>query len=121
MRKRIFTAFTILLFTLIVFTISGFYLMEIDDHYGNLQQIYFECKSGDLIVNKDNNKFGIISKNWKRALIVTNKKDTLDLYEFIHQDKYEVLRTENELTNNLTINQIIDLKKNNSFKTIITN
>ncbi|MDI9309727.1 MAG: hypothetical protein QM535_05895 [Limnohabitans sp.] len=55
--------------------------MEIEDHYGDLQEIYFESQSGDLIINTQTKKFGIITKNWKRANVITQQGDTLDLFE----------------------------------------
>lgn len=106
--------------------IGGLYLMEIEDHYGDLQEVYFDSKSGDVIVNKQTQKFGIITKNWKRADVITKEKDTIDLYDLIYinqkENKYEVFRSESELDlHNLTFEKIINLKAKNSIKTIIKN
>lgn len=100
--------------------------MEIDDHYGDLQEVYFDSKSGDIIVNKQTQKFGIITKNWKRADVITKENDTLDLYELIYtneaENKYEVFRSENELKiNELNFRKIIELKRKNLIRTIIKN
>lgn len=104
----------------------GLYSMEIEDHYGNLQQVYFDSKSGDIIVNKQTQKFGVITKNWKRADVITKENDTLDLYELIYsnqiENKYEVFRSENELKiTELTFDKIVKLKEKNLIQTIIKN
>jgi nitrogen fixation-related uncharacterized protein len=126
MIKKIILRIVISLFIIVGFFAWNLYLMEIDDHYGDLQQIYFDSKSGDIIVNKQTQKFGIITKNWKRADVVTKENDTLDLYELIYinglENKYEVFRSENELKiNELNFEKIIDLKRKNLLKTIIKN
>ena len=100
--------------------------MEIEDHYGDLQEIYFDSESGDIIVNNQTQKFGIITKNWKRADVITKENDTLDLYNLIYvnqeENKYELLRSENELKiNELNFRKIIELKRKNLIKTIIKN
>ncbi|QOG01539.1 hypothetical protein [Flavobacterium sp. MDT1-60] len=100
--------------------------MEIDDHYGDLQEVYFDSKSGDIIVNKQTQKFGIITKNWKRADVITKENDTLDLYALIYtnqvENKYEVFRSENELKiKELTFDRIVKLKEEKLIETVIKN
>lgn len=100
--------------------------MEIDDHYGDLQKVYFDSKSGDIIINKQTKQFGIITKNWKRADVITKENDTLDLYDLIYknqeENKYEVFRIEDELKiNELNFEKILELKSKNSIETIIKN
>ncbi len=96
--------------------------MEIEDHYGSLQEVYFESKNGDIIVNKQTQNFGLISKDWKRIHVITKEKDTVDLYEFVNENKYEVFRSENEFyLNNLTFEKIIDLKSKKLIESIINN
>lgn len=67
----------------------GFYAMEIEDHYGDLQELYYESKDGDIIVNKTTLEIGIIEKSWKRINIRTEKKDSTGLYNWIYQNGYE--------------------------------
>lgn len=124
-RKIVLSIFIILL-ALFGWIGFGLYLMEIDDHYGDLQEVYFDSKSGDIIVNKQTQKFGIITKNWKRADVITKENDTLDLYELIYtneaENKYEVFRSENELKiDELNFRKIIELKRKNLIRTIIKN
>lgn len=100
--------------------------MEIEDHYGDLQEVYFESKDGDIIVNKETKQYGLITKNWKRANVITKENDTLDLYNFIYRNEkrnsYEVLRSENELkVNSFKFEKISELKKKKLIKAIIEN
>lgn len=118
----------VLLFFLCLFVFIGWtlYLVEIEDHYGDLQEIYFDSKTGDIIINKQTEEFGIISKNWKRAEVITKKNDTLDLYDIIYvnqkENKYEVFRSKKELKiEELSFEKIVKLKKDNSLRTIIKN
>lgn len=78
MIKKVVAPIVLILFVLFGWIVFGLYLMEIEDHYGDLQQVYFDSESGDIIVNKQSQKFGIITKNWKRADIITKENDTLD-------------------------------------------
>lgn len=126
MRRKIIISIIITLVVLFGWIIFGLYLMTIEDHYGDLQQIYFDSKSGDIIVNKQTKKFGIITKNWKRADVITKEKDTLDLYELIFtneaENKYEVFRSEEELKiKELSFEKIMELKKKKLIETIIKN
>lgn len=91
-----------------------------------MQQIYFDSKSGDIIVNRQTKKFGVITKNWKRADVITKENDTLDLYELIYinqtENKYEVFRSENELKiKKLSFDKIVELKEKKMLETIIKN
>lgn len=126
MLKKIVIGALILILTFCGIIIGGLYLMEIEDHYGDLQDVYFDTKSGDIIINKQTQKFGIITKNWKRADVITKENDTLDLYNFIYinqkENKYEVFRSENELNiPDLTFEEILELKSKNLIETIIKN
>jgi len=70
---------TLVLFILFGITAYSLHLIEIEDHYGDLQDVYFDSKSGDIIVNKQTQKYGIITKNWKIADVITIENYTLDL------------------------------------------
>jgi len=67
----------------------GLYELEIEDHYGDLQNFQFESKNGDLIINKSTSEFGIIEKTWKRMNIRTKEKDSTDLYFWIYRNGIE--------------------------------
>ena len=67
---------------LMVFVAFGLYTMEIEDHYGDYQEVYYVFQDGDIIVNEETSQLGIVGKNWKRLNIWTKEKDSTDLYFF---------------------------------------
>lgn len=124
--KKIILSVIIITFGIFGFIVWGLYLMEIEDYYGDLQETYFDSKNGDLIVNKKTKKFGFISKNWKRANVITKQNDTLDLYDLINTNgkecDYEVFRSDTELDiQELSFEKIMELKEKNSIQTVIKN
>ena len=126
MIKKILVSIVLIVLTLSGVIAFGLHSMEIEDHYGDLQDVYFDSESGDIIVNKQTQKFGIITKNWKRTDVITTENDTLDLNELIYsnqvQNKYEVFRSEKELKiKELTLEKILDLRKKNLLETVIKN
>lgn len=62
--------------------------MEIEDHYGDYQEIYYKSKDEDIIVNEETAEFGIVGKNWKRINVRTKEKDSTDLYSFASKVSY---------------------------------
>ncbi|NRD24866.1 hypothetical protein HNV10_16550 [Winogradskyella litoriviva] len=102
----------LLIFGIVIITVVGFigfglYSMEIEDHYGDLKELYYDSKSGDIILNKSTSEFGIIEKNWKRINIRTRKKDSTDLYNWVYQNGIE--------TNTEIYRPIIETENINSF------
>lgn len=83
----IFGVVTIAIFGLIGY---GLYTMEIEDHYGDLQEMFYTSKNRDIIINEKTYEFGIIEKNWTRVNIRTNEKDSTDLYNLIYKNGVEV-------------------------------
>lgn len=67
----------------------GLYLMEIEDHYGDLQELYYESHSGYIIVNKEDKEVGILSKNWRRLNIITEDQQQMDLYNWVYSKNEE--------------------------------
>jgi hypothetical protein len=122
----------LLIFGIVIITVVGFigfglYSMEIEDHYGDLKELYYDSENGDLIVNKTTSEFGIIEKNWKRINIRTQQKDSTDLYNWVYQNgtetKSEIYRMKNgkiEL-NGITYSELEKRIKNLDFKLIIKN
>lgn len=101
--------------------------MEIEDHYGDLQELYYELENGDVIVNKTTSEFGIIEKNWKRINIRTQKKNSTDLYNWVYQNGtetkaeiYRVKNKENKL-NEITYSELKELIKNSELELIYNN
>lgn len=67
----------------------GLYTMEIEDHYGDAQELYYKSKTGDIIINRNTSEFGIVEKSWKRINIRTSTKDSTALYNWIYQNGKE--------------------------------
>ncbi len=80
-----FLFFGIAVIIVVGFIGFGFHAMEIEDHYGNLQELYYDSKDKDIIINETTSEFGIIEKNWKRINIRTQMKDSTDLYNWINE------------------------------------
>lgn len=57
------------------FILYGLYLMDIEDRYGDLQQLYFDSKTGDIIINNMNGNIGLIEFNNRRIYVNTGKKN----------------------------------------------
>ena len=101
--------------------------MEIEDHYSDLKELYYDSENGDLIVNKTTSEFGIIEKNWKRINIRTQEKDSTDLYNWVYKNgietKAEIYRAKNGKTelNAITYSELEKRIKNSDFKLIIKN
>jgi hypothetical protein len=126
MLRKIILSFIIIALGIFGFIVWGLYLIEIEDHYGDLQETYFDSKSGDIIVNKKTKKFGFIIKTWKRANVITNENDTLDLNNLINVNgkefDYEVFRSDTKLNiQELSFEKIMELKDKNSIQTVIKN
>jgi hypothetical protein len=64
----------------------GFYALEIEDHYGDLQEIYYQSKTGDIAYNQSTEEFGTLQKNWTRLNIITANKDSMDLYNWVYRN-----------------------------------
>ena len=122
----------LLIFGIVIITVVGFigfglYSMEIEDHYGDLQELYYESENGDVIINKTTSEFGLIEKNWKRINIRTQKKDSTDLYNWVYQNgtetKSEIYRAKNGETelNGITYSELEKKIDNSDFKLIIKN
>ena len=122
----------LLIFGIVIITVVGFigfglYSMEIEDHYGDLQELYYESENGDVIINKTTSEFGLIEKNWKRINIRTQKKDSTDLYNWVYQNgtetKSEIYRAKNGETelNGITYSELEKRIDNSDFKLIIKN
>jgi len=67
----------------------GLYLMEIEDHYGDLQELYYEAQTGNIIVNEADSKFGVLTKSWRRLTVKSNIGSAVDLYEWVYGDDKE--------------------------------
>ena len=67
----------------------GFYGMEIEDTYGDNQDIFYGSRQGDLVVNHDTKEFGEIKKTWTRFYVTINS-DTIDIREWWDDKNIEI-------------------------------
>lgn len=117
---------TILIVGLVSF---GLYSMEIEDHYGELEDFFYKSKSGDVIINRTTSEFGIIEKNWKRINVATqgNSNSTTDLYNWIRlngvEENNEIYRTKKKKTDleNITYPELVQLIESSKLKLITGN
>ncbi|MBL7856030.1 MAG: hypothetical protein JNL17_16650 [Cyclobacteriaceae bacterium] len=100
----------------------GFYLMEIEDHYGDNQEIFFQSRQGDIAVNRDKKELGTIEKNLKRIYIINNS-DTVDIWSWLDNNDIEIYRPRiNILTaKNLKFADIDNLIDDKKIELIIKN
>ncbi len=122
----------LLIFGIVIITVVGLigfglYSMEIEEHYGDLKELYYDSENGDLIVNKTTSEFGIIEKNWKRINIRTQQKDSTDLYNWVYQNgtetKSEIYRAKNgesEL-NGITYSELKKMIEKSELKLVTKN
>ena len=125
--KIIFITLTIGLIFILGFLSYGMYLMEIEDQYGDYQNLHFKSKTGDLILNKSTSEFGIIEKTWKRTNIRTIEKDSTDLYFWVYRNgvetKSEIYRPKNEKIklNEIKYSELLKKIENSELKLIMKN
>lgn len=88
-RTKIVIGLIVILTLIIVFFGLAFHAMEIEDHYGDLQDFYYKSKSGDLMIFGDYEKIGVVDKTWKSIRVINSKNDTVDLYNWINDNRYK--------------------------------
>jgi hypothetical protein len=71
---RIITIILILSVFLFCFIACNLRLMDIEDRYGDLQELYWKTKNGDIAVNKLNSKSAIIETDWHRINVKIDEK-----------------------------------------------
>lgn len=102
--------------------------MTIEDHYGDLQDFYYRSENGDLILNSDTKKFGLIRKDSKRIQVASNNQSKIDLYDWVYtyedfrESKNEVYRSDTTLhLSHLTYEQVVKLIRENKMELVIKN
>ena len=76
MRKKlifIISGFLGIVIILLIYIGVGLWTMDIEDRYGDLQEVYYQSHDGDLIVLKNlknnSDKYGLIEKSWNRVFV----------------------------------------------------
>lgn len=77
----------IVVLTIVVLGLT-FHGMEIEDHYGDLQEFYYKSKSGDLMILGNYESMGIVNKSWTKLRIVNSHNDTIDLFNWVYGNSY---------------------------------
>jgi hypothetical protein len=90
----------------------GMYSMEIEDTYGDNQDIFYNSRQGDMVINHDTKELGQITKTWKRFYVI-NHNDTLNINNWWGDKKIEIFRLiDNSISgNNLSYEEIDRLKR----------
>ena len=65
--------------------------MSIEDYYGDNQVFYYQTKTGDLIINRTNNKTGTVLKTWTRIYALFDG-DTVDFNQLLEMNKIEIIK-----------------------------
>ena len=89
--KIILAIFGLLIVGIVAFIFVGLYGMEIEDTYGDNQDIFYSSRQGDLVVNHDTKEFGEIKKTWTRFYITINS-DTIDISEWWDDRNIEIYK-----------------------------
>lgn len=95
----------------------GMYSMEIEDTYGDNQDIFYNSRQGYIVINHDTKELGQITKTWKRFYVI-NHNDTLNINNWWDDKKIEIFRLiDKSITgNNLSYVEIDGLKQQNKIE-----
>jgi hypothetical protein len=95
----------------------GMYSMEIEDTYGANQDIFYNSRQGDLVINHDTKELGQITKTWTKFYII-NHADTLDISGWWDDKNIEIFRRiDKEVSlNNLDYRDFDALKEANEIE-----
>ena len=85
-------------------------MMEIEDRYGDLQEIYWKSKDGDIVFNKLNSSSAVIEKDWRKMYVKINGK-LVNIDEWLDpNNKYNfdlvIYRPKEGLENTKNLNRI---------------
>ncbi len=83
MKKAIRIIFFSILTVVISITgliVFGLYSLSIEDHYGDLQIVYYKAKDNDIIVNEETETFGKLEKDWTSIKVIDGSNPAIDLY-----------------------------------------
>ena len=116
---------SIAVLAIVVFLIyNGLQLMAIEDHYGDLQDVYYKSETGDLIIGNDK-RVGFIKKLENR-IYVDDNGCMKDLYNWVNENqqplKFSVYRPEVTETfiSKTTYNELENLVQEQKLKPIIS-
>lgn len=76
--------------------IVGLYAMEIEDTYGDNQEIFYSAREGDIVINHNAKEWGKVTKTWTRFYVLASNNDTLDISEWWDDADIEIYRLVNK-------------------------
>ena len=86
--KRVLISFSIFLIFGIIYIYYGLKMLDIEDRYGDLQNIYWSSKNDDIALNKKNMEYAIIKKQNNRIYIIENS-NKIDIDYWLNHDDYD--------------------------------
>ncbi|SIT94823.1 hypothetical protein [Pontibacter indicus] len=89
--KIILGTISLIVVGMALFIAIGLYGMEIEDRYGDNQDIFYRSRQGDIVVNHQTKEFGEIKKTWTRFYVV-NKLDTIDTNDWWDDKNIEIYK-----------------------------
>ena len=84
--KRVSIFFSVLILLVIIFIHFTLKSVDIEDRYGDLQDLYWNSKNNDIALNKKNFKCAIIKKENNRIYVVENSIKIDIEYWLNHED-----------------------------------
>jgi hypothetical protein len=66
--KFILGVLAVVIGAVIYLLVDGLYAMDIEDHYGDLQTVYYQADDGDLIID-NKNRYGFLKKVSNRIYV----------------------------------------------------
>lgn len=110
--------FGLLIVAVAAFMAFGLYSLEIEDTYGDNQDIFYNSRQGDIVVNHTTKEFGEVKKTWTRFYLV-KKTDTVDVYEWWDDKQIGIYRpVDIQLNKDLNYTDIEDLIKERKIELI---
>jgi hypothetical protein len=89
--KIILIVFGLLIIGLGGLIMLGMYSMEIEDTYGDNQDIFHNSRQGDLVINHDTKELGQITKTWTKFYVI-HHADTLNINSWWDDKNIEIFR-----------------------------
>ena len=86
--NKILISITVIIVSIILILGLAFHWMEIEDHYGDLQEFYYKSRSGDLMILGNYRSIGIVDKTCTKLSIINSQSDTIDLFNWVYENSY---------------------------------
>lgn len=124
--KYWFLIVSVIIISVVGFISYGFYIMAIEDHYGDLQEVFYKAKSGDIILNHPTQELGVTSKSFMRIRVVDAENNSKDLFNWAYLNgkpkRMEVYRPKDRIYNEeLKYSDVLKSIENLKWKLIIRN